>query len=94
MSSKKSIGEPATERNSNQARKKKVELDLPEILEGELRKESENECRTLEQHIIYILKNRHRVSCETLTVRSIPCENDLVYRGYPRNWDGSPSVTC
>ena len=69
MSSKKSISEPATERSASQSKEKKVELDLPEILEGELRKEAEDECRTLEQHILYILKNRSRVLRE------------LVYRG-------------
>lgn len=94
MSNKKSIGEQTTERNFSQSKKKKVELDLPEILEGELRKEAEDECRTLEQHMLYILKNRHRVLLETRTVPSITFENDLVYRGYPRNWDGSPRVTC
>lgn len=93
MNSKKSNSEPATERNASQS-KKKVELDLPEILDGELRKEAEDECRTLEQHILYILKNRHRVLRETLIVPSITPENDLVYRGYPRNWDGSFKVTC
>ncbi len=104
MSSKKSIGEPATERSASQSKKKKVELDLPEILEGELRKEAEDECRTLEQHMLYILKNRFRVLHETRTAPNIAPVNDLVYRGDPRpgiftweiqrNWDGSPRVTC
>lgn len=102
MNSKKSIGEPATERSASQFKKKKVELDLPEILKGELRKEAEDECRTLEQHILYILKNRHGVLRE---IRIAPI-NESVYRGNPRpdtftwkipsprNWDGSPKVTC
>lgn len=108
MSSKKSIGESTTERSASQPRKKKVELDLPEILEGELRKEAEDECRTLEQHMLYILKNRSRVPRETRIAPSIAPVivpiNDLVYRGdprpspfnwdFPRNWDGSPKVTC
>lgn len=100
MSRIQSISVPKSERSAGQSKKKKVELDLPEILEGELRKEAEDECRTLEQHMIYILKNRSRVIRET---RIVPI-NDLVYRGdprsrpfnwdFPRNWDGSPRVTC
>ena len=104
MSSTKSIGEPTTERSASQSKKKKVELDLPEILEGELRKEAEDQCRTLEQHMLYILKNRSRVLRETQIAPRIVPINDLVYRGdpypspfnwdFPRNWDGSPKVTC
>lgn len=80
MSSKKSIGEPTTERSSSQSKKKKVELDLPEILDDELRKEAEDECRTLEQHILYILKKRPIVLCGTRIVSA----NELVYRGDSR----------
>ena len=108
MSSKKSIGKPTIERSASQPKKKKVELDLPEILKGELSKEAEDECRTLEQHMIYILKNRSRVIRETQIAPNIAPTivpiNDLVYRGDPRpnpfnwdfpcNWDGSPKVTC
>ena len=81
MSSKKSTSEPAAERSASQSKKKRVELDLPEILEGELRKEAEDECRTLEQHILYILKNRFYGFRKTWTVPSITPVNDLVYRG-------------
>ena len=104
MNSKKSTIEPAAERSASQSKKKKVELDLPEILEGELRKEAEDECRTLEQHMLYILKNRSGVIRETRIMPIIAPINELVYRGdprpspfnwdFPRNWDGSPKVTC
>ena len=103
MNDKKSVSKPTPERSASQSKKKKVELDLPEILDGELRKEAEDECRTLEQHILYILKNRFRAIRETPIVPSITRENDLVHRNYPRqspfeeierNWDGSPRVTC
>ena len=103
MNSKKPIVEPATERSTSQSKKKKVELDLPEILDGELRKEAEDECRTLEQHILYILKNRHRVSRETWIVPSNAPMDDLVHRNYPRqspfweverNWDSRLIATA
>lgn len=106
MNDKKPVSKPALKGSTSQSKTKKVELDLPEILEGELRKEAEDECRTLEQHIIYILKNRFRVFRETRTVPSIVPINDLVYRGnrYPSHtWEiesiggscsGVMNVTC
>ena len=37
---------------------KGIYIKIPDIMLGELRKEAEEDCRTLEQQIIYVLKNR------------------------------------
>jgi len=95
MNNKKPVSEPVPERSASQSKKKKVELDLPEILEGELRKEAEDECRTLEQHIRYILKNRSRDAREIQIVHSnAPINDDLVYRGNlcPRHFLESTAI--